>query len=153
LIRARLALDSLQLDEATAHELVDGAADPTETARELLASTSTTAHDDAIRRLVAACEHPAAATLLAETAQSHAVASARAAAAKAARDCHGDETVAALVAALSDAEAAVRMNAADSLGYLGASEARSALEQVYQNDTDADARGGARRALKKIGAL
>ena len=149
-IRHRLDLASLALTRQHGAELQAAGADAISRAQADLASGSASGHDTAINALVAACGDPRAAQVLNRTIVQHPQGKARAWAAFQAAKCHDAQTAASLIAALAgDAEAAVRKNAADSLGKLGAAEARSALEKAAA-DPDAGVRGAAGRALAKL---
>lgn len=149
-IRYRLDLASLVLEQQRGADLLSAGVDPVSRAQADLASGSASGYDTAINALVAACGDPRAASTLNVTIARHPYAKARAWAAFQAALCHDEQTVASLIAALEgDADATVRKNAADTLGKLGATAARGALEKAAA-DPDASVRGAAGRALAKI---
>lgn len=136
-------------------QLAAAGADPVEQAQKALALPSDTMYPGAIDALVAACgdaKHASKArAALVEALRKHPSAAAREHAAFAAAGCKHDTIIAALIAALDgDSQPSVRKHAADSLGKLGASAAKAALERAAK-DADPNVSGAAGRALKKVG--
>jgi hypothetical protein len=149
-VRYRLDLDTLAIAQEHGAQLAAGKQDPVDVARARLGGASDMAYRGAIDMLVAACADPRAAVLLNEVIAGHHHAEARGWAAFQAATCNNADTVAALIKALeTDKVATVRKHAADTLGKLGATAARKALDAA-QSDPDADVAGAARRALKKL---
>lgn len=136
-------------------QLAAAGADPVEQAQKALAMPSDTMYPGAIDALVALCadpkHQPKARAALVEALRKHPSTAAREHAAFAAAGCKHETIITALIAALEgDKQASVRKHAADSLGKLGATAAKAALERAAK-DADPNVSGAAGRALKKVG--
>jgi HEAT repeats len=149
-VRYQVDLEAATLSAQTGAQLAAVGQDVVAQALQLLAGSSDTMYPGAIDALVAACSQPRARTALHDVIRNHGNTSAREWAAFQAASCHDDETVAILIQALDkDRAAGVRKNAADALGKLAASKARTALERA-QKDPDMSVRGAAERAIAKL---
>lgn len=150
LVRHQVDLGTYQLTSQAGQALLTAQKDPIDVALQQLAGPSISLYDGAIDAIVAACKNPRAAPALNDVIAKHKHPKARGWAAFQSVNCKDGKTVGVLIAALEkDTDATVRKHAADSLGKLGAKEAKAALEKA-QKDPDADVAGAAGRAVKKL---
>lgn len=152
LYQVRVDIDEGEVHAVLAENLTGAKkSDPITSAKAALLTTDLTKHTTALDVLVSLCSNARAVSLMTSTAKSHKNDETRAQAISRMPRCDSGDRLAVLTEALaSDKSVRVRVSAAVSLGWIGDTASRPALEKARTSDADSEVRRAATVALNQL---